>query len=183
MQCAQQGTRHPRESGGPGASAADLPPQIPAFAQGCTGKVGATLSPRNGLSRTRFSLLSPRRPGGEGRVRGADGRICGAAHLTFPGAVAPGPLPLPPEGRRGAFPRNPSRRILRFRLSWRRCCNRIRFPGRPCRFGGASVNEGCVRQAGRFQPSQSQTAWPITSSLSRPWSHGSSSVNIVTHWR
>jgi hypothetical protein len=25
------------------------------------------------------------------------------AHLTLPGAVAPGPLPLPPEGRRGAL--------------------------------------------------------------------------------
>ena len=57
----------------------------PGMTQGCPGKVGATLSPRNGLSRTRFSLLSPRRPGGEGRVRGADGRICGAAHLTLPG--------------------------------------------------------------------------------------------------
>ena len=29
-------------------------------AQGCPGKVGATLSPRNGRSNTRFSLLSPR---------------------------------------------------------------------------------------------------------------------------
>ena len=45
---------------------------------------------------------------------------------------------------------------------------------------------GCprrARQAERFQPSQSQTACPITSSLSRPCSHGSSSVNIVTHCR
>ena len=53
-----------------------------------------------------FSLiftLSPRRPGGEGRVRGASKVVGGAAHLTFPGAVAPGPLPLPPKGRRGAF--------------------------------------------------------------------------------
>jgi len=36
-------------------------------------------------------------------VRGADQAVCGAAHLTFPGAVAPGSLPLPPEGRRGAL--------------------------------------------------------------------------------
>src|SRR5205807_2065766 len=49
--------------------------------------------------------LSPRWPGGEGRVRGADQAVCGAAHLTLPDAVAPGPLPLPPVGRRGAvFP-------------------------------------------------------------------------------
>lgn len=35
----------------------------------------------------------------------------------------------------------------------------------------------------RFQPSQSHTARPITSSRSRPFSQGSSSVNSVTHWR
>ena len=35
----------------------------------------------------------------------------------------------------------------------------------------------------RFQPIQSQTARPMTSSWSRPFSHGSSSVNIVTHCR
>src|SRR3989442_6988014 len=37
--------------------------------------------------------------------------------------------------------------------------------------------------AGRFQPSQSTIAPPITRSRSRPFSHGSSSVNIVTHCR
>ena len=36
-------------------------------------------------------------------MRGADGPVCGTAHLTLPGAAAPGPLPLPPEGRRGAL--------------------------------------------------------------------------------
>lgn len=35
----------------------------------------------------------------------------------------------------------------------------------------------------RFQPSQLITPWPMTSSRSRPLSHGSSSVNIVTHSR
>ena len=35
----------------------------------------------------------------------------------------------------------------------------------------------------RCQPSQSHTPWPITCSRSLPFSHGSSSVNIVTHWR
>ena len=45
-----------------------------------------------------FLTLSPRRPGGEGRVRGADEAVCGAAHLSLPGAIAPGPLPLPPKG-------------------------------------------------------------------------------------
>jgi hypothetical protein len=38
-------------------------------------------------------------------------------------------------------------------------------------------------QTGRFQPSQSQMASPITSSWSRPLSHGNSSVNMVTHCR
>ena len=37
--------------------------------------------------------------------------------------------------------------------------------------------------AGRFQPSQPTTAPPITRSRSRPFSHGSSSVTIVTHCR
>ncbi len=46
--------------------------------------------------------LSPRRPGGEGRVRGADVLVRGAAHLTLP-TLRVGPLPLPPEGRRGAL--------------------------------------------------------------------------------
>jgi hypothetical protein len=58
--------------------------------------------------------LSPRRPG-EGRVREADVLIRGAAHLTLPATshslprkrgrvrVGVGPLPLPPEGRRGAL--------------------------------------------------------------------------------
>src|SRR6516164_8493205 len=37
--------------------------------------------------------------------------------------------------------------------------------------------------SGSFQPIQSHTARPMTSSRSRPLSHGSSSVNIVTHCR
>jgi hypothetical protein len=55
----------------------------------------------------------PRRPGGEGRVRGADEPIRDGAHLTLPscslssgrasrGPVGDGSIPLPPEGRRGA---------------------------------------------------------------------------------
>jgi L-seryl-tRNA(Ser) seleniumtransferase len=44
--------------------------------------------------------LSPRRPGGEGRVRGAED-IHGVGHLTLP-SLGDGPLPLPPKGRRGA---------------------------------------------------------------------------------
>ena len=49
-------------------SRSDLNDWIPAFAQSCPGKVGATLLPRNGLSKARFSLLSPLKPlmGGEG---------------------------------------------------------------------------------------------------------------------
>src|SRR5207248_10478426 len=38
-------------------------------------------------------------------------------------------------------------------------------------------------QPGSFQPSQSHSPWPITSSRSRPLSHGNSSLNIVTHCR
>jgi hypothetical protein len=34
-----------------------------------------------------------------------------------------------------------------------------------------------------YQPHQAHTAWPMTRSLSRADSQGSSSVNIVTHWR
>ena len=46
------------------------------------------------------------------------------------------------------------------------------------------LRESAARaQAGRFQPNQSITPWPMTNSRSRPFSHGSSSVNIVTHWR
>jgi hypothetical protein len=55
--------------------------------------------------------LCPRRPGGEGKVRGADEPVRGAAHLTLPPPriksvgrrlTRDGSLPLPPEGRRGA---------------------------------------------------------------------------------
>jgi L-seryl-tRNA(Ser) seleniumtransferase len=55
--------------------------------------------------------LSPRRPGGEGWVRGTDERDRGTAHLTLPSPriksaggrlTRDGPLPLPPEGRGGA---------------------------------------------------------------------------------
>ena len=41
----------------------------------------------------------------------------------------------------------------------------------------------CGYVAFRFQPNQSHTPWPITSSRSLPFSHGNSSVNIVTHCR
>ena len=46
--------------------------------------------------------LSPRQPGGAGRVRGAGNTGRGAAHLTFP-SLRDGPLPLPPDGRRGVL--------------------------------------------------------------------------------
>jgi hypothetical protein len=52
-------------------------------------------------TKPRFSFLSPRRPGGEVRVTGANEPVCGGAHLTFP-SLRDGPLPLPSEGRRGA---------------------------------------------------------------------------------
>ena len=40
-----------------------------------------------------------------------------------------------------------------------------------------------LRRQPSFQPIQSHSASPMTRSRSRPASHGSSSVNIVTHWR
>jgi hypothetical protein len=54
-----------------------------------------------GLPNHCYFLLSPRRPGGEGRVRGADPPSRGDPHLTLP-PFRGGPLPLPPGGRRGA---------------------------------------------------------------------------------
>src|SRR6266851_1713264 len=48
-------------------------------------------------------ILSPRWPGGEGRVRGAGEPVCGAAHLTLP-SLREGPLPLPLKGGEGLVP-------------------------------------------------------------------------------
>jgi formamidase len=50
------------------------------------------------ISEALFFSLSTRRPGGEGRVRGADVPVRGATHLTLP-TLWVGPRPLPPEGR------------------------------------------------------------------------------------
>jgi hypothetical protein len=46
--------------------------------------------------------LSPAGRGERGRVRGAEMLARGAAHLTLP-SLRDGPLPLPPEGRRGVL--------------------------------------------------------------------------------
>jgi hypothetical protein len=94
----------------------------PAEAQGCSGKNRRFILPPNLPLAASFLSLSPRRPGGEGRVRGADEAVCGAAHLTLPGAIAPGRLPLAPKGRRGAT----SGRVIQH------VYNRFRFPGQPC---------------------------------------------------
>src|SRR5207302_1051886 len=55
-----------------------------------------------GLSNHLHFLLSPRRPRGEGRVRGADVPVCGGPHLTLP-TLRVGPLPLPLRGGEGFF--------------------------------------------------------------------------------
>jgi hypothetical protein len=68
------------------------------FRAGLSGENWTVVAPPNLHPTASFLTLSPRRPGGEGRVRGADEAVCGAAHLTLPGAIAPGPLPLPPKG-------------------------------------------------------------------------------------
>ena len=94
----------------------------PAEAQGCSGKNRRFILPPNLPPAASFLSLSPRRPGGEGRVRGAEEAVCGAAHLTLPGAIAPGPLPLPPKGRRGAT----------FGCVIQHVYIRFRFPGQPC---------------------------------------------------
>src|SRR6266446_946777 len=100
-------------SGSAGGSAA--PTRAPRVKPAGFGSLGALPSPAcAGLSGENLSegfpakfgsndadfTLAPRRPGGEGRVRGADVPVRGAAHLTLP---LRGPLPLPPEGRRGVL--------------------------------------------------------------------------------
>src|SRR6266700_563084 len=100
--------RHPRESGGP---------YVPGLNRGRLRDSPRERLPVEFASTDARFTLAPRRPGGEGRVRGADEPVCGAAHLTLPGTVAPGPLPLPPEGRRGAFSRTPTGSRQHDRLS------------------------------------------------------------------
>jgi UDP-N-acetylmuramate dehydrogenase len=58
--------------------------------------------PVQGVEQTRHFTLSPRRPGGEAGVRGADEGLSSAAHLTPPSPSDWAP-PSPPRGRRGAF--------------------------------------------------------------------------------
>ena len=57
-------------------------------------RLNSTICPR------KFSLSAPGGGEGWGEV-GESARTCGSAHLTLPIAYAMGPLPLPPEGRRG----------------------------------------------------------------------------------
>jgi len=60
--------------------------------------------PLEGVEQIRPVTLSPHRPRGQGRVRGADEAVSTAAHHTLPARRA-GPLPRPAKGRRGAFAR------------------------------------------------------------------------------
>jgi hypothetical protein len=59
---------------------------------------GALGGEMSGSNRVEFSLSAP--GGGEGRGEVGDSRAVACTHLTLP-ALRAGPLPLPPEGRRG----------------------------------------------------------------------------------
>jgi hypothetical protein len=69
-------------------------------------------------------------------VRGADEAVSGLAHLTLPGAFAPGPLPLPPEGRRGALFLNTKSKAESFRLNKAAVLQPISIPRTALRFYG-----------------------------------------------
>src|SRR3954470_16391860 len=56
-------------------------------------------------------------------------------------------------------------------------------PGGRVEVVGVELLPGHGEPRRAFHPIQSQTARPMTSSRSRPRSHGSSSVKSVTHWR
>ena len=113
----------------------------------------------------------PERPAGPA-VRGEGGRRSGlrATHLTFPGPtdqvrglkahVAPGPLPLPPEGRRGLCSPTVNRQTTHFRLSkaaiqqptsvpWRalRCAGEVATPGRPWALSARACPVGLARRS------------------------------------
>ena len=128
-----------------------------------------------------------------GRRGGGDGRGQ-ASHRPIPGRPTPGATrTIAVAGH--AAERSAARRSARGASRTPTACHgRLRFltagavardgSHRRQRIGLRAVPPPVgVARAHRFQPSQSQTARPITSSRSRPRSQGSSSVNKVTHWR
>jgi hypothetical protein len=78
-------------------------PDPPRSQQGYPGKNRGVVFPRNVSPRATFFTPLPPAAGGRGKGEGARCAVCGVAHLTLPGAGAPGPLPLPPKGRRGVI--------------------------------------------------------------------------------
>ena len=94
----------------------------PRLRQGCLKKIEDRL----------FFSLSPRRPGGEGRVRGP--MLRSAAQPTSPSQALTrlGPFLSPLKGGEGLCSRPPVVSRQCRRLSRRRVCNRFPFPGQPC---------------------------------------------------
>ncbi len=103
---------------------------------------------------------------------GNSGTITLVEGLRTPGATL----------RADRIPQLPARHVAARRHL---CLDQLSAAGRQLEAGlsGAAPPPPPAAHAGRFQPSQSPIASPITSSRSRPSSHGSSSVNIVTHCR
>jgi hypothetical protein len=105
---------------------------IRAEAQGCLGEIGTSLLPSGRPPNDAGLLPSPPAGRGRGQGEGADEAVYGTAHLTLPVADAPGPFPLPPEGRRGAvFPNSePADDALSIGAK-QQYRNRPRFHGQP----------------------------------------------------
>ena len=105
-----------------------------------------------------------------GLARAADGVNAGRSRGGCRSAAIP-TIRNFSSSRHPAMPRISSRRTGR--------CSSSSPGARGSRF--ASSSRAAYFPAGTFQPMKSQSALPITSSRSLPLSHGSSSVNIVTH--
>src|SRR6266446_1299976 len=108
------------------------PSTSPLLRQGCSGKIRGLSSESLPAKVPVSDVYLPSPPagrGGEGRVRGADEPVRRTAHLTLP---LRGPLPLPPEGRRGAL----ASRIIEMRVERTISSQSFSFPGTALRKRG-----------------------------------------------